>query len=550
MVHIISDDDDEDLDEDLEVAEADDGDEAGDGDCPERPKTPAPHAAAAPTPQRPARSNQWPVTDKLVRKVEEQIQYALDHNLSTEGMMEYLPEQHPWRLSQESKKERTDDMRRKEALAKLKEMRKRKQDGLPPQSSPSEDKRSKSDWEMDYEEYEDQYWITKAAVFLATFPKDEDKLLDDLFLWQELNRRDLHHQIWLQEQPQEIYPWEDKWRKLKYTPIPSHVADQLKDKDEYLTEAALTTKALNMRNDIEFEENPMKHLSDLLPWVNRRRLHKALMDMYFPNQAQPNGKMWAAAEENITKTSLAEHKLKREMMRKAVKKLQQTTHEEDVKTLTWFKNAKRRKDVEKSKNEDDFAGKLMDLRDNKGKKEFEPSYVALGEGFVLANRMVNFTMGGQHGSYEAISIIKNVKPDEMKKEQKELAINMPLRNLSALYRGMINFREGINTMIPLPSLEELDREMASSEKRMVDLSCRTDLVPRVRCQLDDLLTVTGEKTRWGKADVEVITFTRVAKEKSKKGFTLQIPAKCFPALELAVTYLYCLHFNNKCFKLE
>ena len=89
-----------------------------------------------------------------------------------------------------------------------------------------------------------------------------------------------------------------------------------------------------------------------------------------------------------------------------------------------------------------------------------------------------------------------------------------------------------------PTLAQLREELKRSSDMSADLTDMATSLPMIAYKIDDLLTLKAEMAKWGKCSVEVITFARRGKDSSKKNFSLQLPAKLFPALETAISYMH------------
>ena len=184
---------------------------------------------------------------------------------------------------------------------------------------------------------------------------------------------------------------------------------------------------------------------------------------------------------------------------------------------------------------------MIDLstpRHNRRTKKADFSAFTLGDGFSLVHDTVTFSANGQHGSYEAVQLVKTLTPDGDKvKTLKQLTFNMPIRILPALHEAVKGIRNGIEKTVRSPTLAQLREELKRSGDMSADLTGMATTLPMVAYKIDDLLTLKAELAKWGKCSVEVITFTRRGKDSSKKDFSLQLPAKLFPALETAISYM-------------
>ena len=173
-----------------------------------------------------------------------------------------------------------------------------------------------------------------------------------------------------------------------------------------------------------------------------------------------------------------------------------------------------------------------------GKPNDGKYFFNLGEGYAISCDLVTFNAGNQHSSYEAVSVIKTVQPGKDAKVNvpRDVQINMPLRNLKTLCQSLADIEEKMHSMHPLPSVPELDA-LVAKEKGRVDLSQHADRIPKITYKIDELLTLKGERVTWGKASVEVLNFKRANKDKSKNDFSLQLPARLFNSLKLAIDYI-------------
>ena len=185
----------------------------------------------------------------------------------------------------------------------------------------------------------------------------------------------------------------------------------------------------------------------------------------------------------------------------------------------------------KSTNQDN----MVDMSPTKAAKVLKPIVIALGEGFRMERGMVSFTTGGQQGSFEAISIYKTLTADDKVAKTRDLVIHYPIRCLDAVRNSIAAIRKGIDLMPKLPTQQEM---YFSTTHSNFDLTEFASSLPKLAFKVDELYTIASENMKWGKASVDVVTFTKLPKEKAKKNFALQIPFRLFKSLELAVDYLY------------
>lgn len=189
---------------------------------------------------------------------------------------------------------------------------------------------------------------------------------------------------------------------------------------------------------------------------------------------------------------------------------------------------------------------VVDLTESKASKKGLKAEFHLGEGYSIECGMVSFTSGNQHGCYEAVTIKKHTGQDPKTKQPKRpVTIVLPIRALKALYQGIVGIRNAMATLPHLPTLTQLSKQVDDADHNGVDLSSFSRLLPKLNYKIDEVISMKSEKVKWGKAVVEVISFSRMPKDAAKSPFTLQVPATLFNVLEQAVTFIYRQKFGYK-----
>ena len=578
----------------------------------------------------------WPHTDKLQRKIDEQLAYAKQHGLTTtydeeaedgeepNGMEEDEDDQ---QQQQEDEIELLKVVEKKPVKQVLKKKNKRKLGELEMNNLTHPQKRNKTLKVMHErnrmakldEASKRTVWLrTKATMLSYAVGTSDNYFLEDLEFWSQY--KELHYYMWaIIDMFHVPYPTEEKWREAEARKQAKEAGLVMADNDEeevvsQLRGDALIARAHELASDPNFTLEAKQNIAKLELWVSDRSLHRCLWNIWRPAKAYPSEAEWEAAKEVQTmmkKKLFCETRQEKKQLKTIIEKILRSSPEQDHKIiLTYAKEMCRVNDTDSFKdgltdltrwyfrqelhtaiwkmlypNDDDAPppnacdwakahleiqvlqreraeeykkkqekeeekdvlmtkleeGTVVDLSESKhGPKGPMTSFI-LGEGFSLVNNWCHFNQHGQYGTYEAVSLVKTMPPDEKTKQAKALSINMPIRTLSALRTSLKTMKESMAEMTSLPSIAEISNEMKSMPIRQMDLSSCTDTVPKITFKLDELLSVKGEVAKWGKAFVEVITFTRHAKTQAKKDFSMQLPVKYFPALERAVDFIYQAH---------
>ena len=441
---------------------------------------------------------------------------------------------------------------------------------------------------------------------------EQSLFLTDYCFWRV--QRALHRATWLIVQPEKKYPpswvWSDAeaaaeagepFRNFDYRAV-ARDAEIMRQKKELAKKA---DKAL----EDPASKSARSLLEDLKLWVLERDLHRDLWDMVFPNREYPTKTMWSKATAihlDILECKEKNVELDRMVLTKnfefsgnytpfiekmASKMLPQVTEEELLQESLWLhkrplwialrklKHGKHSEpffieeegvvgigqqeafdrvaaEAEEEEEEGMGLGEMVDLsppKANGGSKASDKEFMAfyLGEGYTLANQMISFSTGGQHGSFEAISITR-----EGQQDKKPFSINLPVRTLSALNTAVRGLRSSMDAHSKPPSHNEIRQQLKEQKgggafaPPTVDLSSMNTGVNKVGYKLDDLISVKAEQVKWGKSSVDVVTFTRHNKDQKKKSFNLNLPLRLFPALELGVHYIHRQKLGGNVFKAE
>jgi len=207
---------------------------------------------------------------------------------------------------------------------------------------------------------------------------------------------------------------------------------------------------------------------------------------------------------------------------------------------------KEKEQEEARKNPASNMGVVIDLSMKAAKrgKKTATQCISFGGGWSLRAGMKSFNSGGNIGSYEAISIIKEVdlkdKDKEVGKEKKSYSIDMPIRLGDTLLESAELIAVSINQLSD-PSVQDVQKEM---EKHLTKFGMeKADLsrfvtagIPKVTHKIDDMYVVRGEVAEWGKVPYDVLSFVRVGKE-GKKDFVLSLPAKYFKTYKASLEYI-------------
>lgn len=182
---------------------------------------------------------------------------------------------------------------------------------------------------------------------------------------------------------------------------------------------------------------------------------------------------------------------------------------------------------------------MVDLTESRAAKGGLQAEFILGEGYSIECGMVSFTSGNTHGIYEAVTIKKQTGLDtKTKLPKRPVTIVLPIRALKPLYQGVQGIRSAMASMTPLPTMSQLGTKVANSKDGQVDLSHISRVLPKMNFKIDEIVSMKSEKVKWGKAVVDVVSFSRMPKDASKNPFTLQVPATLFNLMEVVVTFLY------------
>ena len=343
---------------------------------------------------------------------------------------------------------------------------------------------------------------TEKLMLAKTFLKEmgkSDLFLFDLVLWAPF--QDLHRAIWTLVQPMETYPAVEEWDVAEYKV--SMIVLCQKDLDSFGWEddelKKLCHGASAKKKELLFNDFASR----------KAKLVSKLTSIFGP-------KFGEGEEEHCH---------------------QAATEKKNNKETTVIKDDKEQPQQQAEEPEEDDV-EMMDFSTPRLTSKSAPAAICfeLGEGYKLANSMVSFSSGSQHGSFEAISLIRETQAEE--KSKRDFSINMPVRLLPSLQKSMASLRAQMGDGKHggrAPSMAEIKRKLKTSDT--VDLSKFTNAMPKIGFKLDDLISLRSEQVKWGKSTVDVLTFTRHNKDKSKKGFSMHLPARLFPALEVAVEYI-------------
>lgn len=181
---------------------------------------------------------------------------------------------------------------------------------------------------------------------------------------------------------------------------------------------------------------------------------------------------------------------------------------------------------------------LIDFSKVKSATDETPFTIDIGGGYkVKAHRIFFTAVNNGGGSFFGVSIIKTIPSDNpywLKKNAKDPQINFPLRNLEGLHAALQDMRQKMN---PVPTLAEFAK-LAKESDGYCDLSGHGHVIPKVSYKIDELFYVKGERVKWGQAMVEAVVFERLSKDQKKKGYNLQVPARLFDSLCVAIEHLY------------
>ena len=374
----------------------------------------------------------------------------------------------------------------------------------------------------------------------ARVAEEQGEELNVKFLPQFVHDRPLHRELWALKHPDEPYPSDPVWAQARAVrdsmacTLAEDVERDLRETRAFAMKVRgytpstllklIREAALYLRGRDDFWQEAKQSLTQLRKWYDRRELHAALWAMEYPSRPGPSFHQWRTAKMELLALRAAALRMK---TRKGLEGGEGAEEQEEEGM-----------EVDSESKEEKGMIDLSAPRHNRRTKKANFSAFTLGDGFSLVHDTVTFSANGQHGSYEAVQLVKTLTPDGDKvKTLKQLTFNMPIRTLPALHEAVKGIRNGIEKTVRSPTLAQLREELKRSGDMSADLTGMATTLPMVAYKIDDLLTLKAELAKWGKCSVEVITFTRRGKDSSKKDFSLQLPAKLFPALETAISYM-------------